>query len=228
MPDKVLEHICYGGTIAGGPFDQHRIRVSASREGRKYVPSVTVMGPDGCYLPANPLEIPSAILRTSKESPAAAMDVAFKAMYFYLNNEVAAARINDVQEESKHWIYLDEMGKRDYDSMPDYDTDAYKEFQAEEFNYTPPNSEAVVEAGLMTIGSSASIESDDSVDGDAADVGGQSKGTGEGGVGAGPGSESSVDGNMAADEGLNNFLKSDSGLNPELSSTQGVGTGEKG
>jgi hypothetical protein len=33
---------------------------------------------------------------------------------------------------------------------------------------------------------------------------------------------------MAADEGLQNFLKGDSGLNPELSRTQGVGTGEKG
>jgi len=225
MPDKVLEHICYEGTIDGGPFDQHRIRVSANREGRKYVPSCQVYGPDGMSLPANPLEIPSAILRTSKESPAAAMDVGFKALYFYLNNEVAAARLMDVQESSKHWIYLDEMGKRDYDSLPEYDSEEYKEFQGEEFSYMPPDSEAVIEAGLMTIGSSASIESDDSVD-DAASMSGQGKGTGEGGDGADPGAESSVDGNMAADEGLNNFLKGDSGLNPELANTQGVGTEE--
>lgn len=227
MPDKVLEHICYEGTIAGGPFDQHQVRVSAHREGRKYVPSCRVMGPNGDYLPANPLEIPSAMLRVSKESPAAAMDVAFKALYFYLNNEVAAARIMDVQESSKHWILLDDMGKRDYEAMPEWGTEEEKTFQAEEFSYTPPNSEAVVEAGLMTLGSSASIEVDDSVD-DAESMSGQSKGTGEGGNDARPGDESPVDGNMAADEGLQNFLKSDSGLTPELSSSQGVGTGEGG
>lgn len=227
MPTKVLEHICYEGTIEGGPFDQHRIAVSARREGRKYVPDVSVRGPDGMYLPANPLEIPSAILRTSKESPAAALDVGFKSLYFYLNNEVAAARLAEVQEANKHWIYLDDMGKRDYDSMPAWDSEAMKTFQAEEFSYMPPNSEAVIEAGLMTIGSSATASSDDSMD-DPESMSGQAKGTGEGGVGADPGSMSPVDGNKAADAGLQNFLKSNSGLDPELASTQGSGTDLKG
>jgi hypothetical protein len=228
MPTKVLEHICYEGTIIGGPYDQHRISVSGSREGRKYVPSVTVMGPDGFYLPANPLEIPSATLRVSKESPRAALDVAFKSLYFYLNNTVAAARIKDVQEKSKHWVMLDDMGKRDYTAMPAYDSKEYEEFQAQEFAYVAPNSEAVQEAGLMSFGSSASIEVGEELDGSAEDASGQSKGTEEDEEGVSPGAESSVDGNMAADKGLQNFLKSSAGLKPELSSSQGVGTDLKG
>lgn len=227
MPDKVLEHICWGGTIQGGPFDQHQIEVSASREQRKYSPSVRVMGPGGDWLPSNPLEIPSAILRCLKETPRAALDVGFKALYFYLNNEVAAARISDVQEKNKHWVYLDEMGKRDWEAMPDYGDDDYESFQAEEYTYDPPQSEAVKEAGLMEMGSSVSLTSDDSMD-DASSVAGQAKGTEEEPGSGDPGKASSVDGNLAADEGLQNFLKSNSGLNPELSKTQGVGTGEKG
>ena len=227
MPDKVLEHICYEGTIIGGPYDQHRISVGANREGRKYVPSVQVMGPDGFFLPANPLEIPSATLRVSKESPRAALDVAFKSLYFYLNNTVAAARIRDVQEKSKHWVMLDEMGKRDYSAMPAYDSKEYEEFQAQEFAYVAPNSEAVAEAGLMSFGSSASVEASEMLDGDAENNAEQSKGTEEDEFGTDPGSESSVDGNVAADKGLQNFLKSNSGSDPELASTQGVGTGNK-
>lgn len=225
MPEKVLEHVCYEGTIIGGPYDQHRISVSTNREGRKYVPCVNVMGPDGFYLPANPLEIPSATLRVSKESPRAALDVAFKALYFYLNNTVAAARIKDVQEKSKHWVLLDEMGKRDYSAMPAYDSKEYEEFQAQEFAYVAPNSEAVVEAGLMSFGSSAEIEAGEMLDGDAESNAEQSKGTEEDEVGSVPGPDSPVDGNKAADVGLQKFLKSSAGIDPELASTQGVGTG---
>lgn len=227
MPEKVIEHICYEGRIMGGPFEDHVIKVSAHREGRKYTPDVQVMGPDGMYLPANPLEIPSATLRTAKETARSALDCAFKALYFYLNNEVAAARLTDVGEASKHYVYLDDMGKRDYEAMPEFDTDAYEEFQNEEFPYDPPNSEALREAGLMELGSAADISADDSMD-DASSVSGQDKGTEEDGLMADPGSGSDVDGNAAADDGLQNFLKSKANIKPEKSATQATGTGERG
>lgn len=227
MAEKVIEYIRYEGRIMGGPFDDHIICVTANREGRKYAPGVSVRGPDGHYLPANPLEIPSATLRTSKETPRAALDCAFKALYFYLNNEVAAARLTGVQEECKSYVMLDDMGKRDYEAMPDYDSDEYEAFQAEEFPYDPPNSEALREAGLMEMGSAASISVDDSMD-DASSTSGQDKGTEEDGVMEDPGGESSVDGNTAADEGLQNFLKSTANITPEKSATQATGTGEQG
>lgn len=227
MPEKVIEHICYEGRIMGGPFDDHVIKVSAHREGRKYTPDVGVMGPDGMFLPANPLEIPSATLRTAKETPNAALDCAFKSLYFYLNNEVAAARLADVHEASKHYVLLDDMGKRDYEAMPDFDTDAYEEFQNEEFDYLPPNSEALIDAGLMEIGQSADVSFDDSVD-DASSISGQAKGTEEEAEGVGPEDTSTVDGNEAADNGLQNFLGSTANIKPEKSATQATGTGERG
>lgn len=228
MPEKVIEHITWGGTIEGGPFDQHRIRVSANREGRKYVPEVRVVGPDGFSLPANPLAIPAATMRVSKDTARGALDVGFKTLYFYLNNEVAAARIADVQEESKHYTYLDDSGKRDQEFLNNlWDTEgAMAKFQDEEFPYDPPQSEAVLESGMMTMGSSMSESAPDGMD-DAASMSGQDKGTEEDGGKRGTvGGPTTVDGNAAADKGLQEFLKSESGLNPELSSSQATGTQE--
>ena len=173
MPEKVIEHITWSGTIEGGPFDQHRIRVTADREGRKYVPGLSVLAPNGGSLAANPLEIPAATLRVTKDTPRSALDVGFKSLYFYLNNEVAVARISDVQEESKYYTYLDDSGKRDQNFLNKlWDKEgAMAKFQDEEFPYDPPQSEAVLESGMMTLGSSMSESAPDGMD-DAASMSG--------------------------------------------------------
>lgn len=140
MPQKVIESVCFSGTVAGGAFANHQISVSARREGRKYYPSVHLSAPGGQYLGLNEA-IPNASLNSGYENPKGALDCGFKSAYFYLNALSGQTKIKNVEQSSLWWVLLDEMGRRVYDWDMGMSDEERKEWQNEPFSYVPPKGE---------------------------------------------------------------------------------------